>query len=77
MVSIPDSPALNNGRNSIGVDIDPEYCRMALRRLDSESIPFFAQAAIEYRTATDLLAPAAIPAVADRPSRLRSGRRRP
>jgi DNA modification methylase len=44
--------ALNAGRNSIGVDIDPEYCRMALRRLDSESGPLFAQAAIEHHTAT-------------------------
>lgn len=56
--------ALNTCRNSIGVDIDPEYCRMALRRLDSESGPLFARASIEYRVASDLLAPAAIPAVA-------------
>jgi hypothetical protein len=57
--------AVHTGRNSIGVDIDPEYCRMALRRLDSESGPLFARAAIEYRTAADLLAPAANMAVAD------------
>jgi len=73
--------ALNTGRNSIGVDIDPEYCRMALRRLDSESGPLFAQAAIEYRTAADLLAPASVPAVADapqrRPARIRGARRGP
>jgi hypothetical protein len=61
--------ALNTGRNSIGVDIDAEYCRMALRRLDSESGPLFAQAAIEYRNATDLLAPAHVAAVADAPRR--------
>jgi ribosomal protein L11 methylase PrmA len=61
--------ALNTGRNSIGMDIDPEYCRMALRRLDSESGPLFARAAIDYRTAADLLAPARVPAVADTPQR--------
>ncbi len=53
----------------IGIDIDPEYCRTALRRLDSESGPLFARAAIEYRTAADLLAPETIPAVADARSR--------
>ena len=63
-------------RNSIGVDIDPEYCRMALRRLDSESGPLFAQASIEYRTAADLLSPATIPAVADAPQRKLVRRRR-
>jgi site-specific DNA-methyltransferase (adenine-specific) len=57
--------ALKTGRNSIGIDIDPEYCRMALRHLDSESGPLFAQAAIEYRTTADLLAPALASAVAD------------
>ncbi len=65
--------ALNAGRNSIGVDIDPEYCRMALRRLDSESGPLFAQAAIEYRTVADLLSPTTASVVADRPS---AGRKR-
>jgi hypothetical protein len=34
-------------------------------RLDSESGPLFAQAAIEYRTAADLLAPTTVAAVAD------------
>jgi hypothetical protein len=70
-----DVAALNTGRNSIGIDIDPEYCRMALRRLDSESGPLFSRSAIEYRAATDLLAPAAVPAVADRPRRMPAGRR--
>ena len=71
--------ALNTGRNSIGIDIDPEHCRMALRRLDSESGPLFAQAAIEYHTAADLLAPAPVPAVADLPASKssRTRRRRP
>ena len=48
-----------------GVDIELEYCRMALRRLDSESGPLFAGATIEYRAAVDLLAPATAIAVAD------------
>jgi hypothetical protein len=38
---------------------------MALRRLDSESGPLFAQAAIEYHTAADLSAPTEATAVAD------------
>lgn len=42
-----------------------DHCRMALRRLDSESGPLFARAAIEYDTAVDLIAPAANTAVAD------------
>jgi len=29
--------ALRNGRDSIGIDIDPEYCRMAARYLKTES----------------------------------------
>ena len=70
--------AVRTGRNSIGVDIDPEYCRMALRRLDSESGPLFSQSSIEYRTAADLLAPANVTAVADapvhRPGRIRRTR---
>ena len=66
--------AVPTGRNSIGVDIDPEYCRFALRRLDAESGPLFAQAAIEYRAAADLLAPSANAAVADAPAR-KSARR--
>lgn len=37
-------------------------------RLDSESGPLFAQAAIEYHNAADLLAPAAASAVADAPA---------
>jgi site-specific DNA-methyltransferase (adenine-specific) len=68
--------ALNAGRNSIGVDIDPEYCRMALRRLDAESGPLFARAAIEYHTAADLLTPANVPAVADSATRHAKSRRR-
>jgi site-specific DNA-methyltransferase (adenine-specific) len=32
---------LRNGRNSIGIDIDPEYCRMAARHLKAESSNLF------------------------------------
>ena len=38
--------ALQTGRNSVGIDIDPEYCRFALRRLDSESGPLLTRAGI-------------------------------
>ncbi len=65
--------AVPTSRNSIGIDIDAEYCRFALRRLDSESGPLFARAAIEYHAAADLLAPANVPAIADKP-RKRKGR---
>ena len=33
--------ALRHGRNSIGIDIDPEYCRMAARYLKKESSNLF------------------------------------
>jgi len=36
--------ALRSGRNSIGVDIDPEYCRMAARYLKAESSDLFVDA---------------------------------
>lgn len=36
--------ALKNGRNSVGVEIDPEYCRMAARYLKTESMDFFVDA---------------------------------
>jgi len=68
--------ALNTGRNSIGIDIDPEYCRMALRRLDSESGPLFAQASIEYHTAADITNVTQAAAVADAPARKPARRRR-
>jgi len=34
--------ALRTGRNSIGIDIEPEYCRMAARYLKAESADLFA-----------------------------------
>jgi len=33
--------ALRSGRNSIGLDIDPQYCRMAASRLKSEALNLF------------------------------------
>ena len=33
--------ALRNGRNGIGIDIDPDYCRMAARYLKTESSGLF------------------------------------
>ncbi len=35
--------ALRNGRSSIGIDIEPEYCRMAARYLKAESSNLFMQ----------------------------------
>jgi len=34
--------ALRTGRNSIGIDIEPEYCRMAARYLKAENADLFA-----------------------------------
>jgi modification methylase len=36
--------ALRTGRNSMGVDIDPEYCRMAARYLKAENSGLFSAA---------------------------------
>lgn len=36
--------SLRTGRNSIGVDIDPEYCRMAARYLKAENSGLFSEA---------------------------------
>jgi len=36
--------ALRYGRNSIGIDIDPEYCRMAAQYLKKESSNLFISA---------------------------------
>jgi site-specific DNA-methyltransferase (adenine-specific) len=40
--------ALSNGRNSIGIDIDPEYCRMAASYLKAESINLFRDANLRF-----------------------------
>lgn len=40
--------AVKCGRNSIGVEIDPSYCRMAALRLRNENQTFFAPARLEF-----------------------------
>lgn len=46
--------ALRTGRNSIGVEIDPEYCRMAARYLKAEAGDFFSTVKLLFeKTATE------------------------
>jgi DNA modification methylase len=40
--------ALRTGRNSIGIEIDAEYCRMAAQRLKSEASGLFTQARLVF-----------------------------
>lgn len=40
--------ALRTGRNSIGVDIDPGYCRMAARYLKAETADLFSSAKLHF-----------------------------
>ncbi|MCX5850631.1 MAG: site-specific DNA-methyltransferase [Deltaproteobacteria bacterium] len=44
--------ALRTGRNSIGVEIDSEYCRMAARYLKSEASDLFTSAQLIFEKAT-------------------------
>jgi modification methylase len=43
--------ALRTGRNSIGVEIDPDYCRMAARYLKAEANDLFASAELRFERA--------------------------
>lgn len=43
--------ALRTGRNSIGIEIDPEYCRMAARYLKAETSDLFATADLRFEQA--------------------------
>jgi site-specific DNA-methyltransferase (adenine-specific) len=43
--------ALRTGRNSIGLDIDTEYCRMAARRLKEETATLFSTARLVFEKA--------------------------
>ena len=43
--------ALRSGRNSIGIEIDPEYCRMAARYLKAENSDLFATAKLLFEEA--------------------------
>lgn len=40
--------AMKTGRNSIGIDIDPEYCKMAEERLCKENSDMFSSASLEF-----------------------------
>jgi site-specific DNA-methyltransferase (adenine-specific) len=40
--------AFRAGRNSIGVEIDPDYCRMAARFLKAESANLFSTAELRF-----------------------------
>ena len=40
--------AFRRGRNSIGVEIDPEYCRMAARFLKAENANLFSTAELKF-----------------------------
>lgn len=44
--------AFRNNRNSIGVEIDPEYCRMAARYLKAETMNLFSTAHINFERVT-------------------------
>jgi DNA modification methylase len=52
------------GRNSIGIEIDPEYCQMAEERLRKENSDVFSSARLEFIYPTEKI-PAKL-AVADR-----------
>jgi site-specific DNA-methyltransferase (adenine-specific) len=43
--------AFRRGRNSIGVEIDPEYCRMAARYLKAENANLFSTAKLIFERA--------------------------
>ncbi len=43
--------ALRTGRSSIGIEIDPEYCRMAARYLKAETSDLFATAELRFEQA--------------------------
>lgn len=42
--------AFRTGRNSVGVEIDPEYCRMAVRFLKAESANLFSVAKLQFES---------------------------
>jgi len=47
--------AMKANRNSIGVEIEPEYCKMTLKRLQREGQTFFSQIEIKFEHKEDLL----------------------
>jgi site-specific DNA-methyltransferase (adenine-specific) len=40
--------AMKAGRNSIGIEIDPQYCRMTEERLRKENSDMFSSATLEF-----------------------------
>ncbi len=44
--------AMRNGRNSIGVEIDPDYCKMAARFLKAETAGLFRHAELHFEKAS-------------------------
>jgi site-specific DNA-methyltransferase (adenine-specific) len=48
--------ALRAGRSSIGVEIDPEYCRMAARYLKAETSGLFDTAQLMFESVDDQVA---------------------
>lgn len=45
--------AINSGRNSIGIEIDPEYCKLAMRRLNDECGGLFEKPHLGFLQASD------------------------
>ncbi len=45
--------SLRSGRNSIGVEIDPDYCRMSARYLKAESADLFSKIKLVFEKATE------------------------
>lgn len=45
--------ALRTGRNSIGVEVDPEYCRMIARYLKAESTDLFSSSTVLFERAAE------------------------
>jgi site-specific DNA-methyltransferase (adenine-specific) len=52
--------ALKTGRNSVGVEIDREYCRMAAIRLQQENEPLFGKARLQFEIRNPLSPESAI-----------------
>jgi site-specific DNA-methyltransferase (adenine-specific) len=46
--------AMKADRNSVGVEIDPAYCEMAMRRLGQEAHTLFGSAQLRLAQASDL-----------------------
>ena len=46
--------AMRNHRNSVGIDIDPDYCRMSARYLKAENNDLFSEARLVFERAVDL-----------------------